>query len=215
MTPLDILMSARDILNDPTTNASGAPVTPRQSNDELLRYLGEAVGLAMTVRPEFFYRTVSHVCTSGALQSVSGAQVVVDVPRVSSGAALTVFDKAAMDAFDPAWVTAATGDVVQGGDELDLLITYTSSAVIDPLYSVVYIDASANDVTLTLPAASILGAGISKHFSVKRIDNSVYTAKVKANSPETLDGDMGAETSFSADVAIDFRSDGVIAWSMF
>lgn len=107
MTPQAILTISRDIVND--TNAAAY----RQSNDELLRYLSEAIGLAMAVRSEFFYATTTHICAAGAAQTLASASALVEVQGITGGARLTKMNKQALDAFNPGWVSATAAATQQ------------------------------------------------------------------------------------------------------
>jgi hypothetical protein len=107
MTPQDVLTITRDIIADVD------PTNYRQSNDELLRYLNEAIGLAMAVRPEFFYVTTTHSCAAGAAQALAAASALVEVQGITGGARLTRMNKPALDAFKPAWVSGTAGAAQQ------------------------------------------------------------------------------------------------------
>lgn len=112
MKPKDILAGVRDIIQDPTSDAGGA-ITPRDSDDDLLRWVSEAEALAMMVRPEFYGVTADFACVDGALQVVSGVTAVLDVQGIKNGSRVSPFQKAVLDAFNPSWTTGTRGPAQQ------------------------------------------------------------------------------------------------------
>lgn len=52
-------------------------------------------------------------------------------------------------------------------------------------YSVIPVDASGGNITVTLPAA---GSGIGTVYYIKKIDSSSNTVTIDANASETIDG---------------------------
>lgn len=99
MTPQSIITLARDPLNDTDS------VTPRASNTELVRAVNAGLKELSIIQPALFTRVSQHSCAAGAEQEVAIADhlALVDVLCIHNGAALTRFDRAAMDAFKPSW----------------------------------------------------------------------------------------------------------------
>lgn len=75
---------------------------------------------------------------------------------------------------------------------------------------VIYIDASSNNVTLTLAAANGKGAGNTQRLAVKRIDSSGNTVTVQRGGSNTVEG--GTTTTLGVLDAKEFVSDSVSAW---
>lgn len=121
MTPQSIITLARDPLND--TNA----VTPRQSNAELVRAVNAGIKEISILLPALFTRIRTYTTVLGVKQALdfSEDQALVDVLRITNGAALTQFDRRALDAFEPTWTTRTAGVVQQwspiDGDPLGFL----------------------------------------------------------------------------------------------
>jgi hypothetical protein len=63
--------------------------------------------------------------------------------------------------------------------------TYTADATQD---EVILCDATAQAITITLPAAATAGAG--RRYVVKRINTNSYNCTVDGNGTETIDGDL-------------------------
>jgi hypothetical protein len=87
--------------------------------------------------------------------------------------------------------------------------TVTSSTSVDGGDFIILVDASAGDVTLSLPAASL-----RKHMlEVKKIDNTVNKAIIDAAGSDTIDGDTTLELLY-LDEAVPIVSDGVSEWNV-
>lgn len=70
------------------------------------------------------------------------------------------------------------------------ITTITSDTTLTDDHFTVLIDATSNDVTASLPAAS----GCTRRiYKIKRIDNSAYTADVDGDGTETIDGELTRE----------------------
>lgn len=98
------IATARGILNDPSA--------VRYSAADLLTYANDALDQLVMLVPTLFYSTGVLPCTVGeTLQSVPTylAKSLLDVRRISGGAAITRIDKGALDAYDPSWHTTAAG----------------------------------------------------------------------------------------------------------
>ena len=68
-------------------------------------------------------------------------------------------------------------------------ITVTADGAVDVTNLAVFIDATSNDITLTLPtAAGITGTSIN----LKRVDVTVNTVLIETTSTETIDSSTGA-----------------------
>lgn len=99
MTPATIITLARDPLND--TDA----VTPRASDAELVRAVNAGIKELAIIQPALFTRVHSFTCAAGAEQTLDITTDIslVNVLSIHNGAGLTPFDRAAMEAFKPAW----------------------------------------------------------------------------------------------------------------
>lgn len=108
-TPKEILDGVRHLTQDRDDTGY------RQANDELLAYLKEGVALAMMVRPDLFGSDYEHTCIAGAHQVIPSdkSQKLLEVRRVKNGSALTKMSKAALDQFDPSWITASADVALQ------------------------------------------------------------------------------------------------------
>lgn len=107
MTPNDIIPRIRSILND----QDGV----RWPDDELLRWINDALHALVDMRPDLFMERIQHTCVDGATQNIVDARLrkVVSVIRVVDGPALTVADRAALDAFFPTWYQATRATAQQ------------------------------------------------------------------------------------------------------
>lgn len=106
---------ARGILQDTT-----APY--RYSDDDLLEYGNGALRSLPGIKPGLLYTEGELTCeTDQALQSVSfdDAHSLVNVLRIKNGAALTPFDKPALDAFMPGWMAATSAAAQQWAPNAD------------------------------------------------------------------------------------------------
>lgn len=80
---------------------------------------------------------------------------------------------------------------------------------------VILVDATDDDVTITLPPASASGAAFSQLIRVKRIDSSENAVTIQKQGSDTLNGEEEDPTTLLALSAKDFQSDGVSAWWIF
>lgn len=85
--------------------------------------------------------------------------------------------------------------------------TVTGNTTLDTADCVVFVDASSNDVTITLPTAA---AGDGIVYLIKRVDTSAYVVTVDGDSAETIDNNTTV-TLLSMD-AITITSDGTEWW---
>jgi len=99
VTPQTIITLARDPLNDTTSSAY------RQSNDELVRAVNAGIKEVSIILPALFTKVNAFTCANGAEQTLSFTtdQQLLDVLCITNGAALTRFNRAALDAYKPAW----------------------------------------------------------------------------------------------------------------
>lgn len=123
MKPSEIISTARVTLND--TDA----VAPRQDDTELLRYVNEGIKEIATYKPELFSTIGDMACSAGLCeQSITflDAATLIEVMCIHGGAAVTPFDRAAMDLFRPGWRNDAQGPAENWapieGDPLNFLI---------------------------------------------------------------------------------------------
>jgi hypothetical protein len=75
---------------------------------------------------------------------------------------------------------------------------------------VIFIDATAGNVTVTLPLANALGAGKTQRLAFKRIDSSGNTATIQRGGSNTIEG--STTTPLAALGGKDVVSDSVSAW---
>ena len=102
MTPQDIITTARNIYNDADS------VLYRKDNTELLSYVNDGLREMSALKPELFSTIGDMDTTAGEVEhsvTFADAQVLVDVLCIHAGAAVTEFDMATMDAFNPNWRT--------------------------------------------------------------------------------------------------------------
>jgi len=125
---------ARGILND-------TEETYRYSTDDLLQYGNGALRALPNIKPEWLHTRADLTCAAGAKQALSfdDAHALVRVIGIKNGAALTPFDRAALDAFMPGWMvaTAATAQQWAPGDDPVSFYVYPPSAggqVLETLY---------------------------------------------------------------------------------
>lgn len=99
MTPQNIITAARYVLNDTVSTRY------RNTDAELLGWVNDGLDVMVGAVPQLFSVTSSHTCVAGAEQAPSFARLVavLDVPRITTGAALLRADRAALDAFRPGW----------------------------------------------------------------------------------------------------------------
>lgn len=108
MTPSEIIRIARHILLD-------AGIAVRQSDEELLDYVNDALRECSTLAPQMFYaigdlECVPNTCEQGV--SFADAQLFVEVLRVKGGRAVWPVDVDALSKFAPDWSNAAPGPAV-------------------------------------------------------------------------------------------------------
>lgn len=104
MTPQEIITEARHIVNDTDATAY------RQSDDELLTYVNGGLKECAVIQPILFSTIGDMTCTSGQCEqsiTFTDAVALLDVLSIHGGAALTPFDMASMNAFNPGWRTDA------------------------------------------------------------------------------------------------------------
>lgn len=156
MTPRDIINQARHITLD--TDAA----LPRQSDTELLSYVQEGLREACVMRPDLFSTVGDMTCTAGQCEQAitfSDAMQLLDVLCIHGGTALTPFDRASMDLFNPGWRTDAAGPAENwaplNGDPLQFFIYPKAPA--DQVLDVRYVRNPGNyaidDAIGDLPAA--------------------------------------------------------------
>lgn len=99
MTPQDIINDARYILNDTVSTRY------RNTDAELLGWVNDGLDAMVGVLPQLFAATSAHTCAAGAEQAPSFDRLVaiIDVQRITGGAAILRADKTTLDAFRPGW----------------------------------------------------------------------------------------------------------------
>lgn len=76
--------------------------------------------------------------------------------------------------------------------------------------TVLLLDATSNNIVITLPAASAAGAGFSCSLRFKRTDSTANTVTIQRAGADTIDG--GTTTTLAPLQAKDLESNGVAAW---
>ena len=112
MKPSEIIATARLIVLDVVDNVTA----PRQSDTELLGYVNDGVKEICTFKPMVFATVAALACTPGRADQTltfANAVMLLDVLRVTNGAALTKFDRPTLDLFSPAWRSDAAGPALQ------------------------------------------------------------------------------------------------------
>lgn len=137
VTAADIINRVRHLTQDET-----APY--RTTNQEMLRWLSDAVKAVSTLVPELFIKTGTHTCRAGFRQilEIARATALVDVIGVQEA------DAATLTLFSPGWQTATQG-VIQNwlrpaGDQLGFY-TYPPSPV-DQAIPVLFVE-SPEEIT--------------------------------------------------------------------
>lgn len=109
-TPADCILTARTVYNDKDSDLY------RFTDAELLVYVNEAIAEISALKPALFTTIGDLLCTPGEVeQSVAqlDAQLIIRPICIHGGAALTPFDLATMDAFNPNWRSDAAGPAQQ------------------------------------------------------------------------------------------------------
>lgn len=136
-TPRLIIAKARGLYNDADS------VLYRIEDDELLGYVNDGILEFSTRKPMIFSTIGDMPCTQGEVEhavTFSDAQALIEVICIHGGKALTVFDMATLDAFNPNWRQDAEGEAEQwskkDGDPLRFFITppAPSGQVVDIRY---------------------------------------------------------------------------------
>lgn len=100
MTPNQIFAEARHIFTDTDVDA------PRQSNEELLKYLNAGLREACIIRPDLFITNGELACTPDTVEqglSSTGEKALIDIIGIKGGAAVHRADIATLQAFRPSW----------------------------------------------------------------------------------------------------------------
>jgi len=125
---------ARTVLND-------TEATYRYSDADLLEYGNGCLRSLPNIKPDWLYTRADLTCVPGAKQSLSfdNAHALVRVIGIKGGAALTQFDRAALDAFMPTWSSATDAAAQQWapGDNPVSFYVYPPSAngqILEALY---------------------------------------------------------------------------------
>lgn len=158
MTPLEIINDARFALTDTD------PDSPRQSNEELLVYVNDALKECATLAPQLFYTTGDMECVAGQTEqgiSFADAQALADIVRVKGGRAVPLGDMKAMSAFNPGWGQDAAGEAVNWfrheGDPLRFYIYPPAPVgqVLEAKYVRNPLEFALNDTITDLPSAML------------------------------------------------------------
>ena len=72
-----------------------------------------------------------------------------------------------------------------------VVVTSAANYLVTETDGTILVDASSNDVTVTLPAASAVSGA---RYNVKRIDTSSFTALLLGDGGEEIDGEVGGWT---------------------
>lgn len=89
-------------------------------------------------------------------------------------------------------------------------ISATGPTALDANDRIVLVDATTNNVTVTLPAANAYGASITRELTVKRIDATGNTATVQRAGADTIDG--ATNFTLAGAAAKHLASNAAAAW---
>lgn len=93
------------------------------------------------------------------------------------------------------------------------IATVTANTTLSSAHHTVLVDATAGNITLTLPtAASAYSGGVGRVYNVKKIDASENTVTVDGASAETIDG-AATQVLTAQWQSMTIQSDGT-AWSV-
>jgi hypothetical protein len=88
-------------------------------------------------------------------------------------------------------------------------LTVTADTDLTGIHSIIYIDATSNDVTITLPKADLYKR---RKYIIKRLDGSAYTATVDGYSSETIDDNLSITLSQYEEIQV--HCDGTEWWKI-
>lgn len=138
MTPQDIINEARNLLQDTDSTVF------RQSNDELLDYVNDALNEASHLAPNLFFTTGDLTCVSGQTEQTltfSDAQGLVEVIRIKDGKAVHPMDMMVMSRFHPEWAAEDAGEAINwcrfAGDPLRFYLY--PKAPVNQVIEVIYV----------------------------------------------------------------------------
>lgn len=95
----DVLVRAREVLNDPHK--------VRWTDDALMYWLNDALGLLAQSAPNLFSKSSKHTCKAGATQTLSIDRLI----RFDSVDGALPCDRTVLDAFLPGWRKAEPGPI--------------------------------------------------------------------------------------------------------
>jgi hypothetical protein len=110
------------------------------------------------------------------------------------------------------WIIDTAGNFALQKGLSSPVVSKTANYTVVQGNSVIFADCTSGNITLTLPAANIAGAGFAPWFFVKRIDSSTNTVSVVRAGADTIDG--GTTFVLGALQSCDIVSDGVSAWGI-
>lgn len=141
MTPQDIITEVRYLINDTNANSTGY----RQSDTELLGYVNGALKEVAVLQPAYFSSIGDLTCTASQCEqgiTFSDAGALLEVLCIHGGRALTLFDMAAMNTFNPGWRSDAVGAARQwsrfANDPLKFFV-YPAAPVTSQILDVRYV----------------------------------------------------------------------------
>lgn len=103
------------------------------------------------------------------------------------------------------WVEVGSG--VYSGPPVTIVTKIANYTALSTDYTIL-VDASAGDVTITLPAAA---SNDEKEYNVKKIDSSSNTVTIDGNASETIDGNLTLSTTVQY-TSITVQCDGTEWW---
>lgn len=109
-TPADCILTARTVYNDTDLDLY------RFTDAELLVYVNEAIAEISALKPALFTSIGDLDCIAGQCEQTldfADAQLIIRPICIHGGAALTPFDMATMDAFNPNWRNDTAGPAQQ------------------------------------------------------------------------------------------------------
>jgi hypothetical protein len=109
-------------------------------------------------------------------------------------------------------ITDRLGKLSSSVSVVTVTTNYTALATDD----VILVDCTAGDVTITLPAASTAGSGLTPRLAIRRIDNSANTCTLAAAGTDTVDGaasvTLAATGAATGYLGREFASNSVSLW---
>lgn len=205
--PEQLVLGGSDVITRPAIYASGANVA----------------ALVVCGRISATGKLVKSVQTASDGSEVPCAFPVADVASLAADKTAPTFIAGEFNVDDLVWDASWTSDELKmaafgdGPIVLRLLrgsvaaVTVTEDTTLDATHEKVLVDATADDVVITLPtAASAFSNGVGRIYTIEKADVSVNTVTVDGNGAETVDG-AATQVLTAQYESITIQSDGT-AW---